>query len=92
MRTLCLVLVLLFYIGSEGYAQCAMCRATVETNLSTGEGRIGLGLNTGILYLMSMPYIALAVLGYFWYKHSKRNHAQTLKVKRILTSKMSPLP
>lgn len=88
---LLIVLIVLCNV-TEMQAQCAMCRATVETNLSTGEGRIGLGLNTGILYLMSMPYIALAVLGYFWYKHSKRNHVQTLKVKRILSAKMSQMP
>jgi hypothetical protein len=54
-------------------AQCAMCRATVETNFSNGKPGIAAGLNTGILYLLSMPYLAILVLGYLWYKSSKTN-------------------
>ena len=46
-------------------AQCAMCRAALESsgNTSTAEG-----INNGIVYLMAIPYIAIAVLGYFVYK------------------------
>lgn len=54
-------------------AQCAMCRATVENNVSNGEIGIGAGLNFGILYLFAAPYIAIMVIGYFWYKNSKAN-------------------
>ncbi|MBL3655427.1 hypothetical protein JL102_04745 [Fulvivirga sp. 2943] len=54
-------------------AQCAMCRATVENNVSNGEIGIGAGLNFGILYLFVMPYILISVVGYFWYKRSKAN-------------------
>ncbi|UII29512.1 hypothetical protein LVD15_15935 [Fulvivirga maritima] len=54
-------------------AQCAMCRATVENNVSNGEIGIGAGLNFGILYLFVMPYILVSVVGYFWYKRSKAN-------------------
>ena len=43
-------------------AQCAMCKAVVETNLEAG-GSIGAGLNNGILYLMAMPYIFILLFG-----------------------------
>ena len=51
-------------------AQCAMCKATVESNLS-GEKTIGKGLNNGILYLMTIPYIILGSFGYMVYKNRK---------------------
>ena len=51
-------------------AQCAMCKATVEAN-PTNAGKYGAGLNTGILYLMSVPYIAAGILGYLWYRNAR---------------------
>ncbi len=53
-------------------AQCAMCKATIEAN-STNTGKYGVGLNTGILYLMSIPYLAALVIGYFWYRNAKKS-------------------
>ena len=52
-------------------AQCAMCRSTLENNYSNGNPGIAAGINTGILYLLSMPYLAVIVIGYLWYKSSK---------------------
>jgi hypothetical protein len=50
-----------------------MCRATIENNVANGEVGIGAGLNFGILYLFLMPYLAVMVVGYLWYKNSKAN-------------------
>jgi hypothetical protein len=66
-----------FFINLSGlfsnlYAQCAMCRATVENNVSNGETSIGAGLNTGILYLLVMPYLAAMVIGFLWYRNAKK--------------------
>ena len=42
-------------------AQCAMCKAVVESgDVSQAEG-----LNTGILYLMIFPYLLVGTLFYF---------------------------
>ncbi|MCS7005701.1 MAG: hypothetical protein NZM38_10315 [Cytophagales bacterium] len=54
------------------YAQCAMCKANVESNLKTGIATIGKGINAGILYLMAFPYLAFVVIAYFWYRNSKQ--------------------
>lgn len=54
-------------------AQCAMCRIQLENNVSNGNPGIAAGINTGILYLLSMPYLSILVIGYFWYKSSKKN-------------------
>jgi hypothetical protein len=52
-------------------AQCAMCRSTLENNYSNGNPGIASGINTGILYLLVMPYLAVMVLGYLWFKASR---------------------
>jgi hypothetical protein len=54
-------------------AQCAMCRATVGSNVQSGESEVGTGLNTGIFYLMSIPYILAGTIGFFWYRYSRKN-------------------
>lgn len=63
-----------FFILKSNYllAQCAMCKAVVESDIATG-GTTGLGINNGILYLMFIPYLLIAVVGYFIYKNYKKN-------------------
>jgi ABC-type dipeptide/oligopeptide/nickel transport system permease component len=61
-----LALTALFVINTSNiFAQCAMCKAAVESNVSSSSQHVGKGLNTGILFLMSIPYILLALL--LWY-------------------------
>lgn len=60
-------LAVLFIIHANSYAQCAMCRSTVQSNLDNG-GSIGKELNTGILYLMAIPYLIIMTGGYFFFK------------------------
>ncbi|MGY6559544.1 MAG: hypothetical protein ACXIT9_09730 [Nitritalea sp.] len=64
-------LFLTFLLHTQSMAQCAMCRATVENNVSNGDTSVGAGLNAGILYLFTMPYLIAAVLGYLWYRNAK---------------------
>ena len=58
-------------------AQCAMCKAVVETNLESGDTK-GLGLNNGILYLMAIPYIAALVFAIFYYIQNKKSNPSLL--------------
>jgi heme/copper-type cytochrome/quinol oxidase subunit 2 len=46
-------------------AQCAMCRAALETEES---GVPAEAVNDGIMYLMAFPYILLIVVGWAVYK------------------------
>ena len=68
----------LLFLGLQvaSFAQCAMCRASVENNVSNGDTSIGAGLNSGILYLFVMPYLLAAVIGYLWYKSAKKKKAK----------------
>ena len=64
-----------FFLTSltEVSAQCAMCRATLENNVSNGNPGIALGINFGIMYLFFAPYLAVGVIAYLWYRTSKSN-------------------
>ena len=64
------IVILLINAGSA-LAQCAMCRSTLENNFSNGNPGIAAGINTGILYLLAIPYLAAMVLGYLWFKSSR---------------------
>lgn len=52
-------------VFAQTNAQCAMCRAVLESEegQSTAEG-----VNDGIVYLMAIPYILIAAIGYIIYK------------------------
>ena len=58
-------LVVIFFITQLSQAQCAMCKAVVES----GDSSFAKGINNGILYLMAMPYLLLIVAALVYYKH-----------------------
>ncbi|SHI56674.1 hypothetical protein SAMN02745146_1050 [Hymenobacter daecheongensis DSM 21074] len=55
-------------------AQCSMCKTQVESARSDKGEYDTSGLNSGILYLMTVPYILIGAVGYFWYRntHAKK--------------------
>jgi hypothetical protein len=71
MRVVYIVLFFLLTNAAASLAQCAMCRSTLENNYSNGNPGIAAGINTGILYLLAIPYMATMIIGYLWYKSSK---------------------
>jgi len=84
------VVLFLINIATIGmtYAQCAMCRATVESSTKSPKGQ-GKGLNNGILYLMVIPYLLAGGIGYFWYKHSRKETDKQNKIEDILKRKLT---
>ncbi len=68
MVVLLLLVVVATLMPAELLAQgCAMCKAVVESGdgggrIFGGEQNVGRGLNTGILYLMAVPYLLLFLL------------------------------
>lgn len=75
-------------LSNEVSAQCAMCRATVESSAKTPNGK-GKGINSGILYLMVIPYLMAAGIGYFWYKHSRKETAKLNYIDDVLKRKLT---
>ncbi|UWX56689.1 hypothetical protein NYZ99_03050 [Maribacter litopenaei] len=65
-KTLFFVLIIGFImVPSLGEAQCAMCRAVLESEAS---GNTAEGVNNGIVYLMAIPYVLVAGIFYFIYR------------------------
>lgn len=54
-------------------AQCAQCAATVESSAKNGD-TTAFGLNKGILFLLAAPYLAVAAVGFIWYKKFRRKN------------------
>jgi uncharacterized membrane protein len=78
--TFLIVLVIVLSVV-DTYAQCAMCRATVGSNLSEGRGVIGTGINFGILYMLSFPYLLVAGLIFMWYRTGKKELKERTELK-----------
>lgn len=57
--TTVLFLALLFFVPTDVFSQCAMCKQSAESSLKSNPGSIARGLNSGILYLMAVPYLAI---------------------------------
>lgn len=60
-------------------AQCAMCTLNAENSTKEGNTQ-GNGLNSGILFLLSMPFIIGAGIGILWYtkfRRSDQHHLST---------------
>lgn len=67
-----LFLALSLALNPKAHAQCAMCKATAESNMKEQTNNYGAGLNKGILYLLSMPYILGGIGIFIWYRHRKQ--------------------
>ena len=78
-KKLLLCLLFICMAAMSAVAQCAMCRTTLENNFSNGDPGIAAGINTGILYLLALPYLAVIVIGVLWYKSSKHGGKELVK-------------
>ncbi len=68
-----IILILFLLVSIQVDAQCAMCRAVLESEDGQGAAK---GINDGIIYLMLIPYILVGGMGYIiYYKFfkSKKN-------------------
>lgn len=80
---LLIVLIVLLVLPQFAEAQCAMCRAAVENNVSNGDVGIAAKLNAGIIYLFAAPYLAFIVIAIFWYRNSRENHRKAMLAASI---------
>ena len=67
-KVVSLLIVTLLCIPQVSEAQCAMCRAVLQSDGNTAAAE---GINNGIVYLMAIPYVAIAVLFYFVFRKMK---------------------
>lgn len=65
-----LLLLLVFFLWNiTADAQCAMCRAVLE---SQDDGSAAKGINNGIMYLMVFPYLLAGGIGVAIYRYRKK--------------------
>jgi hypothetical protein len=65
MKKKIIFLFFIFYFLVDMDAQCAMCRAVLE---SEGSQSTAEGINDGIMFLMIVPYILVGTIGFFIYR------------------------
>lgn len=58
-----------FFFSLATNAQCAMCRAALESEGNTIKAE---AVNDGIVYLMAIPYLLVAFVGYAVYRVFKK--------------------
>src|SRR5690554_5676674 len=66
MKNIVLTLVVFLLLTVDAEAQCAMCRAVLETQEDDSTAR---GINNGIMYLMVFPYLLVGGIGVAIYRH-----------------------
>lgn len=59
------VLLILLFLSVAVHSQCAMCRASLESEGNTAKAE---AVNDGIVYLMVIPYFLVAIIGFIIYK------------------------
>lgn len=67
------LLIALFFTVLPAEAQCAMCRAVLESEDGGGAAK---GINNGIVYLMIFPYLLVGGVGYAIYRSRKKARLQ----------------
>lgn len=82
-RLVTLVWIFVIINAVDIMAQCAMCRASVESNVNADGIGFAAKLNTGILYLFVMPYLIAVVIGFLWYKKSREHRRQQEEITQI---------
>lgn len=71
-------IVLFFFIvllsTQKSVAQCSMCTINAEQGMKNGNTQTK-GINTGVLYLLAIPYLLVCSIGGVWYvKYRKKNN------------------
>jgi len=57
-------------------AQCSMCTINAEQGTKNGNTQ-GKGLNSGIVYLLAIPYLLMTGIGVLWYRNYRKKMIST---------------
>lgn len=77
-RNISLLLLVFFLWSVTADAQCAMCRAVLE---SQDDGSAAKGINNGIMYLMVFPYLLAGGIGVAIYRNRKKNRNKEIQLE-----------
>lgn len=73
--TSCFLFLVSFSSIDVAYSQCAMCKAVAKSNMDSKQNQVGKGINKGVLYLLSIPYLLAGVGGIILYRNRKKAEA-----------------
>jgi hypothetical protein len=77
-----LIFITVLLTGTMVSAQCPMCKHNIESSLKIKDAKkTGLGLNSGIILLMAMPYAIVGTIGVLWYRNSKYRKARRINME-----------
>lgn len=83
-RVTTLLLMSTLFFGAV-YSQCPMCKTALTSSRKEGvnkyDRQVGNGINKGILFLMSVPYVLVAGAGFAFYKSNQKKKAQSKPVR-----------
>lgn len=72
-KYIALSLLVFFLMTIDTDAQCAMCRAVLE---SQDDDSTAKGINNGIMYLMVFPYLLVGGIGVVIYRYRKKQRQE----------------
>lgn len=73
LRNIVLLFLVFFLFTFTSDAQCAMCRAVLE---SQDDDSTAKGINNGIMYLMVFPYLLVGGIGVAIYRNRKKKRKE----------------
>ena len=79
-----LAVVVFLFLNLDVNAQCAMCKAVVESSDDTAAAG---GINKGILYIMFVPYALLGTLFFVFFRKKIRAFLQEMGLVSVKIQK-----
>lgn len=76
LRNIVLLFLVFFLFTLTSDAQCAMCRAVLE---SQDDDSTAKGINNGIMYLMVFPYLLVGGIGVAIYRNRKKKRKEVVE-------------
>lgn len=72
-----IILILSLTVTNFVGAQCPMCKTALTSSRKNEKKIVGNGINKGILFLLSTPYILVGTAGLVWYKANQKKKKNT---------------
>ncbi|MEZ4825790.1 MAG: hypothetical protein R3C61_05765 [Bacteroidia bacterium] len=57
---------------ATAFAQCAQCKAAAGSRDAAGNLIVGGGINAGVLYLLSLPFLLVLIVGGVFYWRTRK--------------------
>jgi cbb3-type cytochrome oxidase subunit 3 len=82
MKKIFFATVILFILAcffTDIWAQCPMCKMAAESDMKAG-GTAGRGLNSGIFYMLSAPYLLVGGIAFLWWRNRRHQDDDSAQI------------